>query len=381
MAALLRDERFWKIAFQVIVVAIVAGIISFLVLNLTGNLERQGIDFGFGFLQNSAGFSIGESPLDYQPQDPYFKALLAGLANTLTLIAAGIVLASVLGTTAGVASFSTNWLVYKLSRAYVGLVRNVPLLLQLFFWYFAVYGGLPRPENQISLGRLAFLNNRGVYVFWPENTSRAWISLGLIVAAAIAAFFVWRVRTKSMVERGGSGQTQLYILGGIGAAALVLIVFGLGWAFPEGVEGGGVTGGMRLSREYVASLSALVFYTGAFIAEIVRAGIQSVSKGQWEAARSVGFNNGLVMRLVVFPQAMRVIVPPLNSEFMNLAKNSSLAFAVAYPEIYAVANTTYNQTGRPVEVFLVLMGTYLVINLIISLTMNQVNQAVQFKER
>ena len=237
IAALLRDERFWKIAFQVIDVAIVAGIICFLVLNLTGNLERQGIAFGFGFLRNSAGFSIGESALDYQPQDPYFKALLAGLANTLTLIAAGIVLASVLGTTAGVASFSTNWLVYKLSRAYVGLVRNVPLLLQLFFWYFAVYGGLPRPENQIALGRLAVLNNRGVYVFWPENTSRAWISLGLIVAAAIAAFFVWRVRTKSMVERGGSGQTQLYILGGIGAAALVLIVFGLGWAFPEGGEG------------------------------------------------------------------------------------------------------------------------------------------------
>ncbi|MEO0533948.1 MAG: ABC transporter permease subunit [Cyanobacteria bacterium P01_A01_bin.123] len=381
LGKLLRDERFWKIAFQVIVVAIVVGLFAFLIGNLSSNLASQGIDFGFAFLSNQAGFSIGESAVDYQPQDAYAKALFVGLVNTLVLVAAGIVLASLLGTTAGVASFSQNWLVYKISRAYVGLVRNVPLLLQLFFWYFAVYGGLPQPAEQIGIGRLAFLNNRGIYLFWPENTPRAWIGLGLIVVAAIAAFFVWRNRTKAMVERGEPGQNQLYIIGGIGAAALVVLILGLGWRFPEGMEGGGVTGGMRLSREYVASLSALVFYTGAFIAEIVRAGIQSVSKGQWEAARSVGFNNGLVMRLVVFPQAMRVIVPPLNSEFMNLAKNSSLAFAVAYPEIYAIANTTYNQTGRPVEVFLVLMATYLVINLLISLVMNQVNQAVQFKER
>ncbi|MEO1127313.1 MAG: ABC transporter permease subunit [Cyanobacteria bacterium J06635_15] len=381
LGKLLRDERFWKIAFQVIVVAIVVGLFAFLIGNLSSNLASQGIDFGFAFLSNQAGFSIGESAVDYQPQDAYAKALFVGLVNTLVLVAAGIVLASLLGTTAGVASFSQNWLVYKISRAYVGLVRNVPLLLQLFFWYFAVYGGLPQPAEQIGIGRLAFLNNRGIYLFWPENTPRAWIGLGLIVVAAIAAFFVWRSRIKAMVERGEPGQTQLYTIGGIGAAALVVLILGLGWRFPEGIEGGGVTGGMRLSREYVASLSALVFYTGAFIAEIVRAGIQSVSKGQWEAARSVGFNNGLVMRLVVFPQAMRVIVPPLNSEFMNLAKNSSLAFAVAYPEIYAIANTTYNQTGRPVEVFLVLMATYLVINLLISLVMNQVNQAVQFKER
>ncbi|NEQ34426.1 MAG: ABC transporter permease subunit, partial [Leptolyngbya sp. SIO4C5] len=375
-AALLRDERFWKIAFQVIVVAFVVGILTFLIGNLSSNLEAQGTVFGFEFLSNPAGFSIGESVVEYRPQDAYGKALFVGLLNTLVLVVAGIVLATLVGTAAGIASFSTNWLVYKISRAYVGLVRNIPLLLQLFFWYFAIYGGLPQPADQINFLGLAFLNNRGVYILWPEVGLRLWLGLAALVIGAIAAFGVWRQRTHVMVEQGEPGKTQLYILWAI-LAAMLIIFLGLGWRLPEAVEGGGVVGGMRLSREYVASLSALVFYTGAFIAEIVRAGIQSVSKGQWEAARSVGLVNNLVMRLVVFPQAMRVIIPPLNSEFMNLAKNSSLAFAVAYPEIYAVANTTYNQTGRPVEVFLVLMGTYLVINLIISLGMNQLNQAVQ----
>ena len=278
LKTLLRDERFWKIAFQVIVVAIVFGLFSFLIGNLNSNLAQQGNPLGFSFLTNPAGFSIGESSIDYQPQDPYFKALMVGLVNTLVLVVAGIALATFLGTTAGIASFSHNWLVYKISRAYVGLVRNVPLLLQLFFWYFAVYGGLPRPADQIGLGRLAFFNNRGVYIFWPENTPRAWIGLGIMVAAAIAAIFVWRSRTKAMVERGDAGQNQLYIVGGIAVASLIVLIFGLGWQFPEGMEGGGVTGGLRLSREYVAALSALVFYTGAFIAEIVRAGIQSVSQ-------------------------------------------------------------------------------------------------------
>ena len=171
------------------------------------------------------------------------------------------------------------------------------------------------------------------------------------------------------------------MLGVMGLVGLGIFFFALGWATPQVQEGGGATGGVRLSREYVASLTALVFYTGAFIAEIVRAGIQSVSKGQWEAARSLGLPSGLAMRLVVFPQALRVIIPPLNSEFMNLAKNSSLAFAVAYPELYSVANTTFNQTGRPIEVFLILMATYLTINLLITLGMNTLNQTVQFKER
>ena len=378
---LLRDERFWKVAFQVLTLISVLLALVFLISNLNRNMAQRGIRFGFGFLFNSAGFSIGESVIEYRPQDPYAKALLVGLANTLTLVAAGISLATVVGITAGVASFSQNWLVHKLSRAYVGLVRNIPLLLQLFFWYLAVYGLLPRPEGQLSLANLIFLNNRGIYIPWPANTPMAWLSLALLIMAGLTALIIWRWRIHNIVEKGASGKAQSTVLIGIGVAALIIFAFGLAWQAPQGIEGGGATGGLRLSREYAAALTALTFYTAAFIAEIVRAGIQSVSLGQWEAARSLGLPSGLGMRLVVFPQALRVIIPPLNSEFMNLAKNTSLGFAIAYPEIYNIANTTYNQTGRPVEVFLILMATYLTINLLISLGMNRLNQAVQFKER
>lgn len=377
---LLRDDRFWKITFQVITVAVVVLILGYFLTNLSTNLQRQGSSFGFDFLSSPAGFSIGESVLEYRPNDPYGKALLVGLVNTVTLVVVGILLATVTGIAAGVASFSQNWLVHKISRAYVGLTRNVPLLLQLFFWYFAVYGVLPTPDEQINLGNLLIASKRGVYLPWPSGGGvLAW--LAVLVALAIAAFFVWKWRTKLMVEQGANGKSQLVMLGVMAIVALAILFFALGWQPPEAQEGGGATGGLRLSREYVASLTALVFYTGAFIAEIVRAGIQSVSKGQWEAAKSLGLPSGLLMRLVVFPQALRVIIPPLNSEFMNLAKNSSLAFAVAYPELYSVANTTFNQTGRPIEVFLILMATYLIINLIITLGMNTLNQSVQFKER
>lgn len=381
LKALLRDERFWKIAFQVITLIVVVALFGFLIGNFNRNLAQQGTAFGFGFLRNPAGFSIGESAIQYRPNDPYWKALMVGLANTLTLVAAGIFLTTLLGVAAGVASFSPNWLLYKLSRAYVGLVRNVPLLLQLFFWYFAVYGTLPRPENQINVLGLSYLNNRGVYIPWPASAKLAFLGIGALIVGLIVAFFLWQQRTKIRVETGTGGQPQLIGMAVVGVMVLLILTIGMNWQVPEGVEGGGVTGGLRLSREYVASLSALVFYTSAFVAEIVRAGIQSVSKGQWEAARSLGLHSDLVMRLVVFPQAMRVIIPPMNSEYMNLTKNSSLAFAVAFPEIYSVATTSYNQTGRPVEVFLVLMATYLILCLIITLIMNQLNRAVQFKER
>lgn len=377
---LLRDERFWKIAFQVITLALVIAILAYFLTNLSANLARQGSSFGFDFLSNPAGFSIGESVLEYQPNDPYGKALLVGLVNTITLVFAGIILATITGIAAGVASFSQNWLIHKISRAYVGLTRNVPLLLQLFFWYFAVYGVLPTPQEQLNVGGFLIGSKRGIYIPWPASEAfLAW--LVVLVALAVAAFFVWQWRVKAIVEQGADGKTQLMIFGVLSLLGLLILFFAFGWQPPVAQEGGGATGGLRLSREYVASLTALVFYTGAFIAEIVRAGIQSVSKGQWEAARSLGLASGLAMRLVVFPQALRVIIPPLNSEFMNLAKNTSLAFAVAYPELYSVANTTFNQTGRPIEVFLVLMATYLIINLIITLGMNTLNNSVQFKER
>lgn len=378
---LLRDDRFWKIAFQIITVLVVGLLFAFFLGNLNRNLAQQGNAFGFSFLRNPAGFSIGESAIQYVPQDPYWKALVVGLSNTITLVIAGIVLATLMGVSAGIASFSHNWLVYKISRAYVELVRNVPLLLQLYFWYFAVYGLLPKPDSQINALGLVYLNNRGVYIPWPGSAQLAIFGLVSLVLAIGAALFLWQWRTKVRVETATGGQAQTIGLGVLAILLAIILTVGMQWQTPQAVDGGGATGGLRLSREYMASLTALVFYTAAFIAEIVRGGIQSVSKGQWEAARSLGLPAASVMRLVVFPQAMRVIIPPMNSQFMNLAKNSSLAFAVAFPEIYSVANTTYNQTGRPVEVFVVLMATYLVINLLITVGMNLLNQSVQFKER
>ncbi|WP_169612257.1 ABC transporter permease subunit [Nodosilinea sp. P-1105] len=378
---MLRDERFWKIAFQVITLAVVVALASFFIGNLTRNMAQQGRVFGFSFLLNQAGFSIGESLIQYRPNDPYWKALTVGLSNTISLVAAGIVLTTLLGVAAGVTSFSKNWLLFKLSRSYVGLVRNIPLLLQLFFWYFAIYGMLPNPANQLELLGIAFLNNRGVYIPWASSAGLALLGIAATVLAAIAAIYLWQWRIKVRVETGTGGQQQLVALGLLGVMLIGLLTLGIDWTIPTGIDGGGVSGGLRLSREYVAALSALVFYTAAFVAEIVRAGIQSVSKGQWEAAHALGLKASAVMQLVVFPQALRVIIPPMNSEYMNLTKNTSLAFAIAFPEMYSVATTTYNQTGRPVEVFLVLIATYLLICLLITLVMNQLNRAVQFKER
>jgi general L-amino acid transport system permease protein len=453
-----RDERFWKIVFQVITLAIVIGVFSLLITNLNRNLTRAGLQFGFRFLSNQAGFSVGENLVNYRPQDPYRVVIFAGLINSLRLIIVGIVLATGVGILAGVASFSENWLVQKISRVYVGLVRNVPLLLQLFFWYFAVYFQLPPAQNQLELlGDTVIMSKRGVFIPGPSFTDQNWLGLLFLVAAALLGGLLWKLmsdvltgdrsprglinrgiagvcalgviginvfllirgvrnlvapadaeaglpvgpgtwvlvltaiaitivilwqkRTTVMVEQGASGQPQLMALGALVAVSLVIILFGLGWHAPTVLEGGGATGGLRMSLEYAAGLTGLTLYTGAFIAEIVRAGIQSVSKGQWEAARSLGLPSSLAMRLVVFPQSLRVIIPPLNSEYMNLAKNATLAFAIGYPDLFSVSFTTLNQTGRAVEIILLIMAVYLIFNLLISVGMNQLNALVQLKER
>jgi general L-amino acid transport system permease protein len=251
----------------------------------------------------------------------------------------------------------------------------------LFFWYFAVFFNLPNPSNRIVWLDSIYLSKRGIALPWPENKLTVWFGLILLVIGAIAAVFIWRWRMKLIVEKGMSGKPQLMGLIGIGIAALLIIIFGLGWQVPKPTETGQLIGGVNLTLEFSALLVGLVFYTGAFIAEIVRGGIQAVPKGQWEAAKSLGLKSGLVMRLVVFPQALRVIIPALSSQYMNLAKNSSLAVAIGFPDLYSVANTTYNQTGRPVEVFILIMATYLSINLVISLAMNYFNKTVELKER
>jgi len=379
-----RDERFWRIALQIITLVVVFGVLWLLWNNASVSLQRQGRQFNFNFLRNEAGFNIGETLVPYTPNDRYYWAIVVGLINTLRLILVGFVLTTIVGIIAGIASFSENWLVRKISQVYVEIVRNTPLLLQLFIWYFGVFYALARaaePTRPNSLFGLAFISNKGIVMPWPPNTPLSWISTALLVAALVVAVFLWRWRTKLMVEQGASGRPQLMALAGLGIVSLLLLTIGLNWQFPTVSETGDIAGGLRLSIEYTGVLAGLVFYTGAFIAEIVRAGIQAVSKGQWEAARALGIHSGLVMRLVVFPQALRVIIPSLNSQYMNLAKNSSLALVIGYPDIYATANTTFNQTGRPIEVFLIIMVIYLSINLIITVVMNSLNRAVQLKER
>ncbi|MGB7087159.1 MAG: ABC transporter permease subunit [Phormidesmis sp.] len=464
LRSLLRDERFWQIALQVIVAVVVVAILSYLFGNLSRNMARSGISFGFDFFKNPAGFAIGEDMIGYQAQDAYAKVVQAGIINSFRVMIVGVITATIVGIAAGVASFSDNWLVYKISRAYVGLIRNVPLLLQLFFWYLAVYLAAPRASNQLVLPsqNLSWLvvSNKGINIPGPSFPGELWVGLmllllsllllgllwrslsafiegrfaaglagwlsravnaAIIVAVVIADYVllfsnsaddnlyfkgavlalfssakglwvvtlmvlaalmvvIWRMRIKTMLEEGQDGKLLGGVMIAIALAAAAIVIFAFGWKAPE-VSENGASGGLRVTMEYAAMLSGLTFYTGAFIAEIVRAGIQSVSRGQWEAARSLGLNTNKAMQLVVFPQSLRVIIPPLNSEFANLAKNSSLALAVGYPDLYSVANTTFNQTGRPIEVFLVMMATYLTINLLISINMNQLNDAVQFKER
>ncbi|MBO1351437.1 MAG: ABC transporter permease subunit [Hormoscilla sp. GUM202] len=376
-----RDERFWRIALQVLAVLVFLLVVGVLGSNLNQNMQQLGIKFGFGFLGNAASFDISESLIPYESSDPYSRVLLAGLLNSLRVIVLAIALTTGLGIAAGIASFSDNWLLRKLSRVYVEVVRNTPLLLQLFFWYFAVFFSLPKLSEKIEWPGPIFLSKRGIYIPWPANSPAAWMWLAVVLVGAIAAVLLWRWRTKIMVERAASGQQELIVLTVMGIAGIIIIIFGLGWQRPEVTETGSIEGGLRLTIEYGAVLVGLIVHTGAFIAEIVRGGIQSVAKGQWEAARSLGLKSGLAMRLVVFPQALRVIVPSLNSQYINLAKNASLALAIGYPDLYSVVNTTFNQTGRPIEVILLFMITYLILDLIISLSMNLLNKAVQVKER
>jgi general L-amino acid transport system permease protein len=376
-----RDERFWKIALQVIVLIAVLSLFTLLGTNLSRNLQQTGgTVFNFNFLNSTAGFGIGESLIPYQPTDNYSQVLLAGLINSLRVMFFGMILTTLLGVTAGITYFSDNWLLRQMTVCYVEVVRNTPLLLQLMFWY-GIFLKLPSIEQTAQFFNFIYLNQRGVFVPWPSGNA-VWFWLAVLLISAIASILIWRWRTKIMVEQGKSGQPQLTLLWIIGIAAILIIIFGLGWQRPMPSENGRtIEGGLRMTIEFTTLLVGLVVYTGAYIAEIVRSGIQSVAKGQWEAARSLGLRPGLVMRLVVFPQALRVIIPPLNSQYLNLAKNSSLAIAVAYPDIYSVANTTFNQSGRVVEVMLIIMATYLTIDLLISIAMNGLNRAVQLRER
>jgi general L-amino acid transport system permease protein len=376
-----RDERFWKIVVQGVAVVGAIALITFLLVNLNHNLRQLNLQFGFDFLQSRASFDIGETPIDYDASNTYARALVVGLLNSLRVAVATLVLTTMIGIGVGIARLSSNWLVRKLALVYVEALRNTPLLLQLLFWYLAVFTKVGR--ELVRLPGNIYLTNSGLSLPWIGTKSGTGFWFVVLLLGIILAAWVWRWRTRMMLERGQRGRQGLWtlgvILGAIVLATLITGGFPLLLNLPEVVNETQLVGGLRLSPEYAALVVGLTLYTAAFIAEIVRAGIQAVPKGQVEAAKALGLNPGLAMRLVIFPQALRIIIPPLNSQYLNLWKNSSLAIAIGYPDIYAVASTTFSQTSKAVEVMLLIMLTYLGISLVISLGMNTFNRLMQFR--
>lgn len=375
-----RDTRFWWIVGQVLVVLLTAIAIAIFWSNLSRNLQQLGIQFGFGFLKSQAAFDIGETPISYGPADNYTRALQVGLVNSLRVTVFGIVLATIVGVTAGIARLSDNWLVRQIAVVYVETLRNTPLLLQLFFWYFAVFLGLPRLPAYIQLPGPIYLTQQTVALPWVQLTrdTDTWLWM---LGANLLLVWAWHRWDRRAAAPAVPLLLKLFTLTLTVAIALILLENKLfGWDAPQ-IIAGRIEGGLKLSPEFAALLVGLSLYTATFIAEIVRGGVQSVPQGQWEAARALGLKPGYILRLIIFPQALRSIVPSLGNQYLNLAKNSSLAIAIGYPDLYAVASTTYNQTGRAVEVMVLISITYLSISLVISSLINWYNRTVQLVER
>jgi general L-amino acid transport system permease protein len=381
-----RDIRFLKILAQLAFLIVLVSIVAYLYINVTTNLARQDLTMGYGFMKNPASFGIGESFISYDPSNTYAHALLVGLVNTLVVSALGIVLTTIVGVLAGVARLSSNWLINKFAAAYVGVIRNTPLLLQLMFWYFGVAIQLPSVREAIQLPGPVFLTQRGVYMISGEGTATfpAWRIF--IILAIVSVFVIWYV-LRSAQKRASIPLSPWWNLAYFLVPALIIWIGfiiqpepPLRATIPE-LKGLNFAGGVRLTPEFAALLFGLVMYTGAFIAEIVRAGIQAVSRGQVEAARSLGLTMGQTLRLVVFPQALRIMIPPVTSQYLNLAKNSSLAIAIGYPDLFAVSGIVFNQTGAAIEIITIMMLSYLSISLFTSLLMNIYNRRIQLVER
>ena len=377
------NPRIRNAVWQILFVAILVALFGFLVHNTLVNLRRQNIASGFGFLDREAAFGIGETLIAYSPADTYARAFVVGLLNTLYVSALGIVLATVLGTLMGIARLSSNWLIRKLAQVYVETFRNIPLLLQLFFWWAMLRVSAPPPRQAWELMPGVLVSNRGfVFPIPAADPVHRWMLLALILGIA-AAIAVGRWSKRRQVLTGAQ-----FPNGWVGVALIVglpLLVFAaagmplhLDW--PE-LKGFNFAGGGSVSPEFAALLIGLTVYTGSFVAEIVRSGILAVSWGQSEAASALGLRSGQTMRLIVLPQALRVIVPPMTSEYLSLTKNSSLAVAIGYPDLVSIANTTMNQTGQAVEGIAMIMAVYLTISLLISLFMNLYNRAVALVER
>ena len=370
--------------FQILAVLAVLAVAIYLFHNTVTNLSTRGITSGFAFLDRSAGFGIVQHLIDYDEGDTYGRVFLVGLMNTLLVSGLCIVFASLLGFFLGLARLSDNWLLRKLSTLYIETFRNIPPLLQIFFWYFAVLRNLPGPRQAVDAFDLAFLSNRGLYIPAPQIAEGMLALLAALACVAVITVGLFRYNRKHQMKTGQLQRTWPVTL------ALLVILSGLAhiiagpamhWDIPT-LQGFNFRGGMGLIPELAALTLALSIYTSAFIAEIIRAGIQAVPHGQHEAARSLGLPNPVTLRQVIIPQAMRVIIPPLTSQYLNIVKNSSLAAAIGYPDMVSLfAGTVLNQTGQAIETIAITMSVYLIISLTISLLMNIYNRRIALVER
>jgi general L-amino acid transport system permease protein len=379
-----RDERYLQIFGQAVFVLLVGLFFYSIARNMVTGLAKQGMTLGFEFIRSTSGFDIGEMLIEYSRSSTYGRALTVGLINTLLVSVLGIIFSTILGIILGVARLSTNYLVNKIAAFYLEVMRNLALLVFLIFWYLGVFLKLPRVKNAILWPGNILLTNRGVGIPWglpteTFGTYRLILLAGLILAIAVAVILHYQGR-----RTGRPPLTTLWFFAiWIGVAIvgwIVLPAAPLSLDLPY-VKGLNLSGGRILSPEFMALFSGLTLYTAAFIGEVVRAGIQSVSKGQVEASRALGLSGFQTLRLVVFPQALRVIVPPLTSQYLNLTKNSSLAVAIGYPDFFYVSSTVINQSGRAVEMISLIMLVYLLTSLLTSLFMNWYNQKIRLVER
>ncbi len=379
-----RDERALTAAAQVISGVIVLGGLIWVGVNLLEAAEQRGLSLGFDFINDPAGFPISESVIPFDDSYPFGTAFLVGLLNTLKVSIIGIFLATILGTIVGIARLSTNWLVNKIALVYIEIHRNIPLLVLLFVWYFAIFNKLPAAKESLELPGPIFLNQRGLYLSWPRLTETGDVFAVSLLVGLILAIIAW-ITLRRLRERRG---ISTYFAGVSFAILLIAVLLGYAssarqplWIDIPIFEGFNFTGGLRLTPEFAALLVGLVMYTAAFIAEVVRGGIQAVDLGQMEAAKAVGLKPMQTLGLVIIPQAMRIIIPPLISQFLNLTKNTSLALAIGYADLFNVGRIMINQAGRAVPIFGMIMVTYLIISLIMSFILNAYNRKIQISEK
>lgn len=379
-----RNKKALPIIIQLIFVVIVGIFIAFMIRNVISGLEQIGLTLGLGYLDLKASFPISESLISYSPDDPYKKALLVGLLNTFKVSIFGVIIASVIGVFVGIARLSSNWLVQKISTVYVEVFRNTPLLVQIFIWNFAVFLPMPQIQEAASIGSFYF-SNRGASIPWFESHNNTVLWLIILAVLLILAIILFKKLTTVGINTGKStypfvSSVALFIVG----YGITFFITGNGpfsISIPEFNGNAAFEGGTSLSIGFLSVLIALSIYTSTYIAEIVRAGIMGVAKGQTEAAKALGFKSSTALRLIIFPQAIRIIIPPLTSQYLNLIKNSSLAMAVAYQDIVGIGNTVINQTGHTIETILIVISVYLLFSLTTSLFMNFFNKKFQLVER